>query len=242
MKMLNIGCGACRHADWVNLDLNPNSPDVIALDATKGLPFESNTVDVCYSSHVLEHLSREEATSFIGEQRRVLKKGGVIRVVVPDLEGICRLYLAYLDDLVNGNEAQEFRYDYTLLELFDQTTRDAPGGELRAAWQSLRPEHRDYVLSRHGKEAETVLSRIEGHANAAANQASTAALLSRRRLRKLLKKSRAAAAAAAVRLLMGQQGLRSFRQGVFRNSGEIHRVMYDRFRLPRLLASHGFVD
>ena len=118
MKMLNIGCGACRHSDWVNLDLNPNSPDVIALDATKGLPFESNAVDVCYSSHVLEHLSREEATSFIGEQRRVLKNGGVIRVVVPDLERICRLYLAYLDDLVNGSKAQEFRYDYTLLELF----------------------------------------------------------------------------------------------------------------------------
>jgi hypothetical protein len=41
---------------------------------------------------------------------------------------------------------------------------------------------------------------------------------------------------------MGPPGLRSFRQGLFRNSGEIHRVMYDRFRLPRLLASHGFVD
>ena len=37
------------------------------------LPFNSNTVDVIYSSHMMEHLSRDDAAIFIKECLRVLK-------------------------------------------------------------------------------------------------------------------------------------------------------------------------
>lgn len=153
MRLLNIGCGGTYHRDWVNIDLISNSPCVIQHDLTKGLPFESDSFDACYSSHVLEHLSKQEADFFIKEQKRILIKGGIIRVVVPDLETICRNYIRYLDELVSGESSHEFRYDYSLLELYDQTSRDCPGGELLKLWSSQNISDLDFVAIRTGKEA-----------------------------------------------------------------------------------------
>jgi SAM-dependent methyltransferase len=59
-----------------------------------GLPFEDASVDFIYSSHLLEHLYRNEALRLMREARRVLKPGGVVRTCVPDLEHTVGLYLA----------------------------------------------------------------------------------------------------------------------------------------------------
>lgn len=236
MKMLNIGCGACHHPAWINLDLEPRSSDVMALDASQGLPFESNSVDVCYSSHVLEHLRPAEADDFVAQQHRVLKPGGVIRVVVPDLECICRLYIAYLDELASGDHRHEFEYDYTLLELFDQTTRDQIGGELRRTWERLSPEQLAYALTRHGGEVTSFLNKRAGECAAGA----MADAPRKRTLAKVVRRGRTMATRAAVTLLLGRRGAQALQEGLVRNSGEIHRVMYDRYRLARLLTRHGF--
>jgi len=52
--------------------------------ATK-LPFQDNSVDVLYSSHMLEHLDRSEARKFVSECHRVLIPGGLLRLAIPDL-------------------------------------------------------------------------------------------------------------------------------------------------------------
>jgi len=57
-----------------------------------GLPFPDESVDYLYSSHLLEHLSKEDANKLLKEAYRVLKKGGVIRICVPDLEYAISLY------------------------------------------------------------------------------------------------------------------------------------------------------
>ena len=57
-----------------------------------GIPFSDESVDYLYSSHLLEHLTREDAKTLLQEARRVLKKGGVIRTCVPDLEYPILLY------------------------------------------------------------------------------------------------------------------------------------------------------
>ena len=54
-------------------------------DATRRLPLPDASVDVLYSSHMLEHLDPEDARRFLGEARRVLAPGGILRVSVPDL-------------------------------------------------------------------------------------------------------------------------------------------------------------
>lgn len=55
-------------------------------DATKQLPIQDASVDVLYSSHMLEHLDRTEAVAFLREAYRILCPGGIFRIAVPDLE------------------------------------------------------------------------------------------------------------------------------------------------------------
>lgn len=69
-------------------------PGLITADLRKRLPFESESVDCVYGSHVLEHLYEDEARALLVECRRILRPGGVIRLVVPDLFGLARRYVA----------------------------------------------------------------------------------------------------------------------------------------------------
>ena len=54
-------------------------------NAARRIPHASGTVDVVYSSHMIEHLDRREAARFLAECLRVLKPGGVLRLAAPDL-------------------------------------------------------------------------------------------------------------------------------------------------------------
>jgi predicted SAM-dependent methyltransferase len=57
------------------------------------LPFADGAAAVVYSSHMLEHLGRDEAKLFLHECHRVLHAGGILRLVVPDLERYVRAYV-----------------------------------------------------------------------------------------------------------------------------------------------------
>ncbi len=57
-----------------------------------GVPFGDEMVDVIYSSHALEHIFPEESQSLLRDAYRALKRGGLIRLAVPDLEYALRLY------------------------------------------------------------------------------------------------------------------------------------------------------
>ena len=62
-------------------------------DAARRIPHGAGTVDAIYASHMLEHLDRAEARSFLAECRRVLKPGGILRLAVPDLRTAAYQYL-----------------------------------------------------------------------------------------------------------------------------------------------------
>lgn len=70
------------------------SNSIEVCDVTKRLPPSDGSVDVLYSSHMLEHLDREEASLFLKEARRVLRSGGIIRLAVPDLNKHVQQYIA----------------------------------------------------------------------------------------------------------------------------------------------------
>ena len=101
--LVNLGSGDMWHPQWQNYDLNALPPHVTALDVRRPLPFGDATVDAIYHSHVLEHLSKQEARLLTGECRRVLRSTGILRVVVPDLERIAR---AYLDSLRSRHDGR----------------------------------------------------------------------------------------------------------------------------------------
>lgn len=61
-------------------------------DLRKGVPFRSNYCDVIYCSHFLEHLNKKDGQSFLRECFRVLKPGGILRIIVPDLDVAFSMY------------------------------------------------------------------------------------------------------------------------------------------------------
>ena len=89
---LNVGCFMTMfHNGWVNMDVHDLRGfaqgfgyDYRIHDATLGLPFGTGTVDLIYSSHMLEHLSYAEGVSFLRECRRVIRPDGAMRIIVPD--------------------------------------------------------------------------------------------------------------------------------------------------------------
>jgi predicted SAM-dependent methyltransferase len=109
---LNIGCGTSGIEGWVNIDNSPTillsrlpfgrrifrTPEwrggVRRADVRKRIPFPDSSVSCIYSSHTFEHFTYEESRAVALECFRVLRVGGILRIVVPDLGLMVRDYLA----------------------------------------------------------------------------------------------------------------------------------------------------
>ena len=114
---------------------SPRSAHKRAIDVTRGLPFPDGSFTAAYVNHILEHLSADSAASLARELHRVIRPGGVVRVVVPDLEAEARWYLASLEAyLAERTDAAERRYRWAVLELIDQKVRTRPGGAMLRAF------------------------------------------------------------------------------------------------------------
>jgi predicted SAM-dependent methyltransferase len=92
--LLNIGCGELIQPGWINIDFQPRS-GAFYFNALNPLPMEDGTVCHIHTEHFLEHLEYSDALRFLGECHRVLKIGGMMRIIVPDAERYMR---AYSDD------------------------------------------------------------------------------------------------------------------------------------------------
>ncbi|MFP4486928.1 MAG: methyltransferase domain-containing protein [Campylobacterales bacterium] len=152
VRMLNLGCGNRWHRDWINLDFNSNSEFVQKHNLYEPLPFENNSVDVVYSSHVLEHFPKCFAPIFLKECYRVLKSGTIIRVVVPDLEMIVRDYIEFLHGAKAGHLDSQEKYEWVMLKLFDQVVRNTSGGEMVRYWSNMPESQKNFVVERTGSE------------------------------------------------------------------------------------------
>ena len=70
---------------WINSDQQRLEGLKYAADICKGLPFASNHFDYVVSVHALQELAYRELDPALQELRRVLKPGGALRLVLPDL-------------------------------------------------------------------------------------------------------------------------------------------------------------
>jgi SAM-dependent methyltransferase len=217
--MLNLGCGDRYHADWTNVDMQAAGKGVIVSDLRSGIPFPDCYFDAVYHSHLLEHLPRHEAYGLIDECYRVLKPRGIIRVVVPDLEAIAREYLRALELIDAGDERGRFRYEWILLELYDQVVRTKPGGEMLQHLRQADLQEADYVIARTGTWAERIVQDV----------------MARQRVMPQLSILR-----RIVRFVRARKRVFSALKKDFRQSGEIHQWMYDRYSLSKLVSEAGF--
>ena len=91
MIKINMGCGPRNFGkSWIHID--GGDYDHLDHENIFILPFQDNTVDLLYASHVIEYLDGEEVKILLKEWCRVLKKGGILRVAVPNFKILAELY------------------------------------------------------------------------------------------------------------------------------------------------------
>lgn len=239
MKYLNLGCGFhySTKPEWTNLDFVSRGERVIAHNLTKGIPFENESFDLVYHSHVLEHFSKEDGAIFITECFRVLKTGGKIRIAVPDLQQITRNYLKFLEKGLNNPEdtMNELNYEWMLLEMYDQTVRNYGGGNMGKYLYRDIILNENFVFERLGEEARGIRNSylsskpktvsMFGSKDPEIQFQSFVAEIKSKIKKTLLKRWKIDETALAI--------------GKFRQGGEIHQWMYDRYSLSLLLKSVG---
>ncbi len=247
IKKINLGCGYRFHPDWVNVDFIKTHESVIAHNLLEGIPFEDHSFDVVYHSHVLEHFTKVGAVDFIKECQRILKPNGVIRIAVPDLEGIARSYVEQLDLIDSGNKSSIENANWMRLELIDQMVRMTSGGEMVNYLQKDELTNEEFVFQRIGEEGKNlrkmILSKTKGSSIGNSQEVKREFKVNpfrffttkyyRSKLRNYFLKPE------LERII---QNNRFAEVGKFRLSGEVHQWMYDRFSLSELLINAGFTD
>ena len=111
---LQYGCGLSAPPDWMNYDASPSlrlqrlpiigrarglgavrfPAQVRYGDIVKGIPVGDASCRAVYCSHVLEHLSLRDFRFALRNTHRLLKRGAIFRLVVPDLRAAAARYLA----------------------------------------------------------------------------------------------------------------------------------------------------
>jgi predicted SAM-dependent methyltransferase len=90
---LHLGCGNIHLAGFCNVDiLKTPAVDVIS-DISKLDNFRNDSIELIYSCHVLEHFSHVEAEQVLSRWFDVLKPEGEIRISVPDIDRIVKVYM-----------------------------------------------------------------------------------------------------------------------------------------------------
>lgn len=122
-KYVQYGCGLSAPKEWINFDVSPtlriqNTPIIGTIlksslsanfpknirygDIIKGLPIKENSCDGLYCSHTLEHLSLNDFRLALKNSFKILKKDGIFRCIVPDIEHLARTYISQLE---SGNSS-----------------------------------------------------------------------------------------------------------------------------------------
>lgn len=94
-KIVDLGCGEAKdsyHTDEgtvLRVDIREEVQPDYRCDLRQ-LPFKTGEFDVVFSSHTLEHFTRQEMPVVLDEWVRILKEDGELRLVVPNLEWAAR--------------------------------------------------------------------------------------------------------------------------------------------------------
>ena len=240
-QRLNIGCGQRFCPDWTNIDY-VGRDGVLAHDLLKGLPFPDESFDVVYHSHVLEHISKPDAVSFIRECYRVLKPNGTLRVVIPDLELLVRNYLGKLEEVRLGSEKEYVNYEWTVIHLLDQLVRANSGGEMARFLSERNDLDLEFIIDTCGDEvaeiaresrAKKIKTPLKNNGSATTKKKSRIKGIIRQTLKVICNK---------YKKVQCSDEDEFDKQVAFRRTGEVHQWMYDEISLKKLLLDCGFIN
>jgi SAM-dependent methyltransferase len=91
LKAIDVGCGSTDRSkefpdhELVRVDIREEVNPDYRCDV-RSLPFKTEEFDLVFSSHVLEHFGRKEWREILKEWIRVLKKTGVLILILPNIK------------------------------------------------------------------------------------------------------------------------------------------------------------
>jgi predicted SAM-dependent methyltransferase len=98
---LHLACGKRPFFEWINIDVVPSSPGPqVLLDLRKPFPLPDNTVDLIYSEDFMEHLELPQGRRMLRECYRVLRGGGMMRILTPNLRVLATRYVERSPELL----------------------------------------------------------------------------------------------------------------------------------------------
>tara|TARA_X000000368_G_C22880856_1_gene645225 strand:- start:342 stop:899 length:558 start_codon:yes stop_codon:yes gene_type:complete len=89
---LHLGSGKRYLNGYVHIDISDYEHIDIKTSVSDLKEIDDNIVNEIYASHVLEYFDRDEALVVLGEWKRVLKKDGILRIAVPNLQSLFDIY------------------------------------------------------------------------------------------------------------------------------------------------------
>lgn len=99
---LHLGCAKRYIPGFTHIDID-KFPHIDYVHDIKTLPMIKNSsVELIYFCHGIEYFDRFEIKDVLKEWKRTLKKGGVLRLAVPDFEMLVKVYRKYknLDKII----------------------------------------------------------------------------------------------------------------------------------------------
>jgi predicted SAM-dependent methyltransferase len=78
---------------WINVDIRHQGYDIDIEADVKELPFEDESCDILVAHHLWEHIPLEQQEETIREWYRVLKKGGILSIHIPNMKELCKAWL-----------------------------------------------------------------------------------------------------------------------------------------------------
>jgi predicted SAM-dependent methyltransferase len=102
-KYLNLGSGprGISSNEWLNIDGFKDTNVQFFCDFSRPIPIPNNCLDGIFTEHVIEHFDSEYGRRVMAECHRMLKKGGVIRIIVPNGHRILKSYFGAPEKIVS---------------------------------------------------------------------------------------------------------------------------------------------
>ncbi len=147
---INVGCGVASGKEYVNIDTLP-FPNIHYVTDIKSLPmFKNECASIVYASHVVEHIPRHELNQVLAEWFRVLKKGGVFRMSVPDFDNLIKIYHAsnnqiesVLMQVMGQNPPYNNHYSIWNFAFAEKLLKEIGFREVRM-WDPKNVDHHDF--------------------------------------------------------------------------------------------------
>ncbi|MBI1770255.1 MAG: methyltransferase domain-containing protein [Bacteroidetes bacterium] len=106
---INLGSGALRYKGFINVDFFGGKETGVDYGADLRYPLliDDNSLDGIFCEHTLEHLTYKNVDQLLAECYRILKPGGTMRIIVPDVS-------LFVENYAKNNKEWFDRWEYLM--------------------------------------------------------------------------------------------------------------------------------